>query len=96
MKFDFFWISFWISPFSVCNKIPADKVRDLAKSIRKVLTTAEKKILKSHPDIINGEVRDFLDIHNSKKQKSPTGALIRTSKAASRKTYYTDEQELFS
>ena len=85
-----------ISPFSVSNRIPADKVRDLLKSISKVLNNAEKKILKSHPDIIHGEVRDFLDIHHPKKQKSPTGAMIRTKQAASRKTYYTDEQELYA
>ena len=85
-----------ISPFSVSNRIPAAKVRDLLKSIGKVLNNAEKKILKSHPDIIHGEVRDFLDIHHPKKQKSPTGAMIRTTQAASRRTYYTDEQELYA
>jgi len=29
------------------------------KSVKKVLHNAEKQILKSHPDIISGEVRDF-------------------------------------
>lgn len=84
-----------ISPFSVSNRIPDKKIRILAKSIRKVLTNAEKQILKSHPDIINGEIRDFLLIHHSKRAKSPTGAVIHTKVAGSRKTYYTDEQELF-
>lgn len=84
-----------ISPFSISNKIPEDKVKTLAASIRSVLENAEKQILKSNPDIINGEVRDFMLIHHSKKKESPTGAGIKI-KEGSRKTYYTDEQELYS
>ncbi|MBE9584323.1 Fpg/Nei family DNA glycosylase [Mucilaginibacter sp. JRF] len=83
-----------ISPFSASNKIPADKVKVLAKTVRDVLTDAEKQILKSNPDIINGEVRDFMLIHNARKTHSPDGAEIRI-KDGSRKTYYTDEQELY-
>ncbi len=84
-----------ISPLSVCNKIPDDKIKDLAKSIPKVLLNAEKQILKTHPEIISGEVRDFLDIHNSKKRKSPTGGAIEQQMVNSRKTYFTSEQQLF-
>jgi formamidopyrimidine-DNA glycosylase len=84
-----------ISPFSASNKIPDDKVKDLLKSIHSVLKHAEEQIIKSNPDIIAGEVRDFMLIHNSKKKQSPTGAEI-LIKEAGRKTYYTEEQELFS
>ena len=84
-----------ISPFSASNKIPADKVKQLVKSIHSVLTEAEKQIIKANPDIISGEIRDFMDIHNAKKTKSPTGAEIQV-KDGSRKTYYTEEQELYS
>ncbi|ASZ12302.1 Fpg/Nei family DNA glycosylase [Chitinophaga pendula] len=84
-----------ISPFSICNKLPADKISQLAKSIKKVLAAAEKKILASHPDIISGEVRDFMAVHHSKKAQSPTGADIHHKVVNSRKTYYTDEQVLF-
>ena len=84
-----------ISPFSVSNKIPAEKVKELAKAIKKVLKDAEKQIVKSHPDIITGEVRDFLKIHNAKKKESPTGAAIEHGTVNSRKTYYTKEQELY-
>lgn len=84
-----------ISPFSISNKIPGEKVKDLAKSIKKVLKDAEKQILKTHPDIITGEVRDFLKIHNAKKKESPGGALIQQKMVSSRKTYFTDEQEVF-
>jgi formamidopyrimidine-DNA glycosylase len=85
-----------ISPFSVCNKIPDEKIKALVKSIKSVLTNAEKQILKSHPDIISGEVRDFLAIHNSKKDKSPTGAKIEHQVVGGRKTYFTDEQTLYA
>jgi formamidopyrimidine-DNA glycosylase len=84
-----------ISPFSASNKIPDGKVKDLLKSIHSVLKHAEEEIIKSNPDIIAGEVRDFMLIHNSKKKQSPTGAEI-LIKEAGRKTYYTEEQELFS
>lgn len=82
-----------ISPFSLSNKVPDDKIKALAKSIKSVLHDAEKQILKKDPHIISGEVRDFLLIHNSRKKESPTGHTIHQKTASSRKTYYTDEQE---
>ena len=84
-----------ISPFSIGNKIPAAKIIALEKTIKSVLKNAEKKIIKEHPDIISGEIRDFLDIHNSHKQKSPSGAKIKHETIGGRKTYYTDEQTLY-
>ena len=84
-----------ISPFSISNKIPENKIDDLIKSINRVLKNAEKQIRNKYPDITFGEVRDFLYIHNPKKKESPDGALIHTQKIGSRKTYYTDEQELY-
>ncbi|MEO7213584.1 DNA-formamidopyrimidine glycosylase family protein [Mucilaginibacter sp.] len=84
-----------ISPFSASNKLPEDKIKDLISSIHSVLKDAEKEILKSNPDIINGEVRDFMNIHNSKKKHSPKGAPI-LIKEGTRKTYYTEEQTLYS
>jgi formamidopyrimidine-DNA glycosylase len=83
-----------ISPFSASNKIPEDKVKDLVKSIRSVLEHAEQQILKEKPDIISGEVRDFMNVHNPKKKESPTGAKIEIEDGT-RKTYYTNEQELY-
>jgi formamidopyrimidine-DNA glycosylase len=82
-----------ISPFAVSNRIPAPNVSALARAIKNVLKKAEKQIAKSDPDIIGGEIRDFLLIHNSSKKKSPTGAVIKNKTAGGRKTYYTDEQE---
>ena len=84
-----------ISPLSIANKIPQNKIKSLAGAIKSVLKNAEKQIRKADPDIIGGEIRGFLDIHNSKKKKSPTGAAIQQTVVGSRKTYYTKEQELF-
>jgi formamidopyrimidine-DNA glycosylase len=84
-----------ISPFAVANKIPDEYLKKLAKAIKTVLTKAEKSILKKNPDIISGEVRDFLDVHNAKKQSSPTGGKIQFKMAGGRKTYFTNEQQLF-
>ena len=83
-----------ISPFAVGSKIPDRYITSLSKAIKSVLKNAQKNILKADPHIISGEIRDFLVIHNHQKDKSPTGAKIQI-KSGSRKTYYTDEQELF-
>lgn len=84
-----------ISPFSAGQSIPDPQLKKLAKAIKSVLIKAEKSIVTSHPGIISGEVRDFLDIHNAKKSHSPAGGKILVKKNGARKTYYTEEQELF-
>lgn len=84
-----------ISPFSICNKIPDAAIKALLKAVKKILEGAEKKILKSNPDIIHGEVRDFMLVHNAKLTESPDGAPIKKDTGGGRKTYYTDEQVLF-
>lgn len=84
-----------ISPFSIANKIPEKQVKALAKTVPSVLKRAVVQIRKASKDVIGGEIRDFLQIHNSSKEKSPTGGIIRTEKKG-RITYYTDEQALFT
>jgi formamidopyrimidine-DNA glycosylase len=84
-----------LSPFSASNKIPTEKVKQLVHSIDKVLKHAEEKTLKDHPDIISGEFRDFLQVHQPKKKTTPAGETIHQKPVGSRKTYYTDAQELF-
>lgn len=84
-----------ISPFSTCNKIPDAAIKKLHKSIRTVFAQAEKAILQASPEIIGGEIRSFMAIHNPDKQHSPTHAPIRTKETGGRKTYYTDEQTLY-
>jgi formamidopyrimidine-DNA glycosylase len=84
-----------ISPFSICNKLPDDAIKQLSKSIRSVFRTAERQILKADPEIIGGEIRDFMAIHNPKRTHSPTGYEIMKDDSGGRKTYYTDEQTLW-
>jgi formamidopyrimidine-DNA glycosylase len=84
-----------ISPFSTSGAISENKIHCLQKAIKNVLTNAEKQIVKKHPDIITGEIRDFLKVHTKEKKESPGGYLIKVEKKGGRITYYTDEQELF-
>src|SRR5450432_614813 len=83
-----------ISPYSVASAIPDEKIRELVKSIPKVLKEATKKIDKAYPGKINDEVKEFLKIHR-RTEKSPTGRPILIDTKGSRKTYYTDEQVLY-
>ncbi|MBS1504936.1 MAG: Fpg/Nei family DNA glycosylase, partial [Bacteroidetes bacterium] len=82
-----------LSPFAASNKIPAEKIKELTRSIKRVLEDAEKQILTDHPDIITGEYRDFMEVHNVRRKKTSTGADILQKPIASRKTYFTKEQE---
>lgn len=84
-----------ISPLSKSNKLPGAKISALARAIKSVLRNAEKQILKKEPGLISGEVRDFLQIHNPRSKKSPTGGTIQTAMLGGRKTYFSDEQVLF-
>lgn len=85
-----------ISPFSRVNAIPDEKIKVLEKTIKSVLKDATSQILKSHPGLIQGEIRDFLKIHTKQKTKSPTGATIKIEKKGMSGTYYTDEQVLYN
>jgi len=82
-----------IHPFSIAEKIPDEKIRQLPIIIKKELTTATKKILKNHPDLLYGEIKDYLKIH--RKKESPTGRPIQMMEKGGRKTFYTDEQVLY-
>jgi formamidopyrimidine-DNA glycosylase len=84
-----------ISPFSKAAAIPGKRIEKLIRSIKRVLKNAEKRVKKADPKIIGGEIRDFLVVHNSRKKKTPSGATIKTKQGSGRKTYYTDEQQLF-
>ncbi|CAM3656355.1 DNA-formamidopyrimidine glycosylase family protein [Mucilaginibacter galii] len=84
-----------LSPFSIASKIPDANVKVLAKSVKGVLKNAEKQILKDNPDRISGEFRDFLQVHLPKHKTTPQGEAILQKTLSSRKTYYTDAQEMF-
>jgi len=84
-----------ISPFSISKAIPDEKISDLVRSIKEVFVSAQEQIEARQPDIISGEVRDFLKIHKPKAKQSETGAEIKMDKSGGRSTYYTDEQTLY-
>jgi formamidopyrimidine-DNA glycosylase len=84
-----------LSPFSIANKIPEGKINILTKAIKQVLTDAEAHILKNFPDTITEKERDFLQVHLPKHKLTPKGEAILVTEIASRKTYYTEDQELF-
>jgi formamidopyrimidine-DNA glycosylase len=85
-----------ISPKSIMGKIPDDRIEALFNSMRTVLIDAVDQIRKINPDIISGEVRDFLKVHNSRRRQCPNGRPIIREQIASKTTYYTDEQVLYT
>ena len=85
-----------LSPLSIAGKIPKKKVQQLAKAIKDVLEDAERQIQKTHPDIISGEVRDFLKVHRKQAKHDASGQTIKQTKVGGRITYYTADQEEFS
>ncbi len=85
-----------IAPKSISNRIPKKQATRLAKAIKRVLHNAEKQIQKEHPDIISGEIRDFMKVHNSKAKTDPDGKKILNEKIGGRTTYYSESQELYT
>lgn len=84
-----------LSPFSIAAKIPEKKIGILGKAITEVLVEAEAHIRKNFPDTITEKERDFLKVHLPKHKVTPNGEAILVAEIASRKTYYTEAQELF-
>ena len=84
-----------ISPYSIAAAIPDHKVKDLLAAMKKILKAEINNIDKHHPGKVNGEVKEFLQIHTKEKTKSPTGAPIIIDKKGMMKTYYTKEQKLY-
>ena len=84
-----------ISPESAAGKIPEEKVKELYEAIPLVLNEAVQSILKISPDIISGEERGFLQVHNPRKKYTDSGDKIIVKTIASKTTYFTDTQKLF-
>jgi formamidopyrimidine-DNA glycosylase len=84
-----------ISPASAVGKIPDHLMDDFLASLRSVLTEAIEEIRRQSPEIISGEIRNFLRVHNSKRSESPTGHRIMKEKKGSQVTYFTQEQVLY-
>ena len=84
-----------ISPESAMGKIPEEKLKDLFDAIPFILNEAIQTIQKIAPDIINGEERSFLKVHNSRKQFTDEGDKIIKKTVATKITYFTDKQKLY-
>lgn len=84
-----------LSPITKCGNIPDSIVSELYKNIIIVLESAISKIKEIEPNIISGEIRSFMNVHNKDKKLSPTGYEILTDKVGGKITYYTDEQILY-
>ena len=81
-----------IAPQSIVGKIPQEAMARLHEDIGAVLLDAIESIRCIAPDIITGEVRSFLQVHNPSLRKTATGAPIRVAQVAQKTTYFTDEQ----
>jgi len=84
-----------VSPRSVIGKIPEDRLEALYQAIGTVLHDAIDSIRRISPDIITGEVRSFLKIHNPRLKTTETGYPIIVEYIASKKTYHTQEQVVY-
>ncbi|WP_224985025.1 Fpg/Nei family DNA glycosylase [Geomonas agri] len=84
-----------ISPKSPAGKLPPEAIRALADAIPQVLEDAIAELRKRHPDMVSGEYREFLKVHRPELKTSPTGARIIKENVQSKRTYYTDEQQLY-
>ena len=62
-----------ISPESTVGKIPEENLKELFDAISYILKDAIVNIEKISPDIISGEERSFLKVHNSKKKQTDEG-----------------------
>jgi formamidopyrimidine-DNA glycosylase len=85
-----------ISPKSEVGKLPPEAVAALLEAIPAVLNEATDYLRKHHSDMIAGEFREFLKVHHPSLKQSPTGSRIIKEQIASKKTYYTEEQKLYS
>ncbi|MDR0443929.1 MAG: hypothetical protein LBH44_11025 [Treponema sp.] len=84
-----------ISPESAAGKIPEEKLKDLYEAIPFIMNDAIQNIERISPDIISGEERSFLKVHNPRKKCTDEGDKIIVKTVATKKTYFTEKQQLF-
>ena len=84
-----------ISPESIAGKIPEENAGELYRAISAVLRDAIEQIQKIAPDIISGEERSFLRVHNPRKKFTDDGDKIIVKQVATKTTYFTEKQRLF-
>ena len=84
-----------VSPHSIVGKIPEDIMAKIYNAIAIVLKEAIISIKAIAPDIISGEERSFLQVHNRARKQTETGFPIRIEKIVSKTTYFTEEQIVY-
>jgi len=85
-----------ISPRSLIGKIPEEKLKELYCAINAVLSEAIDSIRRISPNIISGEERSFLKVHNKDIKETTTGYPIIVERIVSKITYYTKEQAIYT
>jgi formamidopyrimidine-DNA glycosylase len=81
-----------ISPESFSGKIPEEKLRTLYEAIPFVFNDAIENIQRLAPEIISGEERSFLRVHNRDKKTTDECDRIIVKTIAGKTTYFTDNQ----
>lgn len=84
-----------VSPESVVGKIPKEALSDLHGAILSVLKDAVLQIERIKPDIISGEERGFLKVHNAKLKETEKGEPIIKKTIATKTTYFTAGQRRY-
>ena len=84
-----------VSPRSQVDKVPIAVMEALYTAIGTVLRQAVASIKAISPNIISGEERSFLKVHNKMKKQTDTGFPILIERIASKITYFTEEQVIY-
>jgi formamidopyrimidine-DNA glycosylase len=84
-----------VSPESITGKIPEQKVKDIYEAIPFIFRDAIQNIQRISPDIISGEERSFLRVHNFSKQYTDEGDRIIKKDVPVKNTFSTDKQKLY-
>ena len=87
-----------ISPWSVSNRIPFNKIKDLYTAILDVTKAASKELenVKVSEFDFSLENKDHRFVHNPKRKVTPEGEEILKGKVGNSKTFYTESQVLFN
>jgi len=81
-----------VSPRSRVSKMPEEALAAVYDAIGPVLRDAVASIRAVCPDIISGEERGFLKVHNKALKTTAAGFPIIVDKVSDKITYYTEEQ----
>lgn len=83
-----------VHPESVVGAIPQEAWAGLHSAIGQVFRWAIEEIGRINPDIIRGEERSFLKVHNPRAKTAPDGFAIERKQIAGKGTYFTQGQTL--